>query len=148
MLEQETAVLLKVQEQVPAAHPGRAHLVQLIGFCMDVPTVAVLLEECSGGDLLHELAHWPAAHGYPSLNSDSQRYLSQRQREHTASITGPSEEYSHQQPCLTMGQESPTDLAVEDLMIRLGWALQIAQALEALHSIGIAQYLTHPLCRC
>ena len=49
---QETAMLIHLHQNVDRSDAGSQHLVQLIGFCADVPIVAVVLQYCSGGTLL------------------------------------------------------------------------------------------------
>ncbi len=48
-------MLIAIQERVDHTNPGFQHIVSLIGFCFELPTVATILEYCDGGDLLHRL---------------------------------------------------------------------------------------------
>ena len=53
----EAALLMHLQQQ-----DNKEHIVGLVGFCVNLPTVAVLLPYCNGGDLLHKLAAHRSVH--------------------------------------------------------------------------------------
>eukprot|EP00658_Telonema_sp_P-2_P016102 TRINITY_DN1623_c0_g1_i6.p1 TRINITY_DN1623_c0_g1~~TRINITY_DN1623_c0_g1_i6.p1 ORF type:complete len:710 (+),score=88.79 TRINITY_DN1623_c0_g1_i6:75-2204(+) len=53
---QEAAILAQIHESLAdSEEPGAGHIVALRGFCPVLPEVALLLEYCTGGDLLHKL---------------------------------------------------------------------------------------------
>ena len=56
----EAALLMHLQQQ-----DNKEHIVGLVGFCVNLPTVAVLLPYCNGGDLLHKLAAHRFMHALP-----------------------------------------------------------------------------------
>eukprot|EP00656_Telonema_subtile_P002634 TRINITY_DN11195_c0_g1_i2.p1 TRINITY_DN11195_c0_g1~~TRINITY_DN11195_c0_g1_i2.p1 ORF type:complete len:705 (+),score=103.20 TRINITY_DN11195_c0_g1_i2:77-2191(+) len=59
---QEAKVLMKIQDRLARDDPGLPHIVALLGFTVDLPTVAILMEYCGDGDLLHKLADLRKAH--------------------------------------------------------------------------------------
>lgn len=82
--------MIQIQERLDAA--AKQHIVPLIGFCFQLPQVAILLQYCDGGDLLHRLqrgvlntAHPPAmGHQSSDVEIDMQslsQQLVQEQRQ-------------------------------------------------------------------
>ena len=72
----EAAVLMTIQERVQS-EIALQHLVKFVGFCLELPTVAVLLQYCNGGTLLHRLSL--AQHSsHTSADYRSNRYVTHR----------------------------------------------------------------------
>ena len=65
----EAALLMHLQHQ-----EYKEHIVGLVGFCVKLPTVAVLLPYCNGGDLLHKLAEHRSAHALLTCYTTSEKY--------------------------------------------------------------------------
>eukprot|EP00657_Telonema_sp_P-1_P009000 TRINITY_DN3191_c0_g1_i1.p1 TRINITY_DN3191_c0_g1~~TRINITY_DN3191_c0_g1_i1.p1 ORF type:complete len:200 (-),score=25.10 TRINITY_DN3191_c0_g1_i1:124-723(-) len=106
----EAAILIHVQENL--GEEGLRYIVPFVGFCMQIPTVALLLEYCEGGDLQQRLADSRGSCP-PQMGQGVVVELD-----------------SH--------VELSSNAALEQLRVRVEWALQVAQALNALHSIGVA----------
>lgn len=121
---QETAILLRAQQQIADDHVGKHHIVELIGFCFKLPTVAVLLGLCSGGDLAHVLA---------DISSNSQNLPIMENESSTDGMQMQMGSFDTQAyPGKSMLSKGYS------LLYRLEWAIQVAKGMAALHSVRIA----------
>jgi len=124
---QETAILLSAQQLIRDDHFGKDHIVKLLGFCFQLPTVAVLLGLCSGGDLGKRLDSISRL-GSEIFTVD----MATEQAVQNPIRNGAAAEM----PTVAMGSCVLSES--HSLQRRLRWALQVARGMAALHSIRIA----------
>eukprot|EP00658_Telonema_sp_P-2_P037881 TRINITY_DN27220_c0_g2_i4.p2 TRINITY_DN27220_c0_g2~~TRINITY_DN27220_c0_g2_i4.p2 ORF type:complete len:237 (+),score=70.38 TRINITY_DN27220_c0_g2_i4:1162-1872(+) len=125
---EEAAVMIQVQEQLD---PQAEHIVPLIGFCLNLDSVAILLQHCEGGDLTCRIAKEASDKDYegtdcapPGMGDDLVLDLDGGTGGIVVEISGKA-----RLPCRAVSGRQRQ---------RIAWALQVARALAALHKIGVA----------
>eukprot|EP00658_Telonema_sp_P-2_P012191 TRINITY_DN14645_c0_g1_i3.p1 TRINITY_DN14645_c0_g1~~TRINITY_DN14645_c0_g1_i3.p1 ORF type:complete len:748 (+),score=85.92 TRINITY_DN14645_c0_g1_i3:37-2280(+) len=158
---EEAAVLMQIQARVDPADPGKKHILPLIGFCVELPTVATLFPYCQDGDLLHALDQ---ARPLVDRESDTERRVTAEPRRSdwfVSSRPSPSLPPSplpgratpdrgsfadaatvpipDGNPMMTMGScKLAPWIQKQGLQCRLRWGLEVATGLRLLHLVGVA----------